>query len=89
MLIKGLNHLAFITDDMTKTGRFYRNLLSMTLQAGIGHDGYRHYFFQMGTGRAAFFEYARASPMRRGKSHDEPTREPIGFDDVSFAVESK
>ena len=33
MLIKGLNHLAFITDDMTKTVRFYRNLLSMTLQA--------------------------------------------------------
>jgi len=47
MLIKGLNHLAFITDDMTKTVRFYRDLLGMTLQAGIGHEGYRHYFFQM------------------------------------------
>ena len=70
MLIKGLNHLAFITDDMTKTVRFYRDLLGMTLQA-------------------AFFEYAGASPMRRGESHDEPTREPIGFDHVSFAVESK
>lgn len=78
MLIKGLNHLAFITDDMTKTVRFYRDLLGMTLQAGIGHDGYRHYFFQMGTGQVAFFEYAGASPMRRGKSHGELTREPIG-----------
>jgi len=89
MLIKGLNHLALITDDMTKTVRFYRDLLGMTLQAGIRHDGYRHYFFQMGTGQVAFFEYAGASPMRRGKSHGEPTREPIGFDHVSFTVESK
>ena len=89
MLIKGLNHLAFITDDMTKTVRFYRDLLGMTLQAGIGHDGYRHYFFQMGVGQVAFFEYAGASLMRRGKSHGEPTREPIGFDHVSFTVESK
>ena len=89
MLIKGLNHLALITDDMTKTVRFYRDLLGMTLQTGIGHDGYRHYFFQMGTGQVAFFEYAGASPMRRGKSHGEPTREPIGFDHVSFTVESK
>lgn len=69
MLIKGLNHLAFITDDMTKTLRFCRDLLEMTLQAGTGHDGYRYYFFQMGVVQFAFFEYAGASPMRRGKSH--------------------
>ncbi len=89
MLIKGLNHLAFITDDMTKTVRFYRDLLGMTLQAGIGHQGYRHYFFQMGTGQVAFFEYAGASPMRRQKFHGEMTREPIGFDHVSFTLETK
>ena len=53
MLIKGLNHLALITDDMTKTVRFYRDLLGMTLKAGIGHEGYRHYFFQMGTGQVS------------------------------------
>ena len=56
MLIRGLNHLAFITDDMTKTVRFYRDLLGMTLQAGVGHQGYRHYFFQIGKGQVAFFE---------------------------------
>lgn len=89
MLIKGLNHLAFITDDMTKTVRFYRDLLGMTLQAGVGHDGYRHYFFQMGTGQVAFFEYDGASPMKRGKFHGERTSEPIGFDHVSFTVESR
>ncbi len=88
-MIKGLNHLAFITDDMTKTVRFYRDLLGMTLQAGVGHQGYRHYFFQMGTGQVAFFEYAGASPMRRGKFHGEMTREPVAFDHVSFTVETK
>ena len=31
VLIKGLNHLAFITGDMTKAVRFYRDLLGMTL----------------------------------------------------------
>ncbi len=42
MLIRGINHLAFITDDMPKTIRFYRDLLGLELVAGIGHDGYRH-----------------------------------------------
>ena len=74
---------------MTKTVRFYRDLLGMTLQAGVGHQGYRHYFFQMGTGQVAFFEYAGASPMRRDKFHGEMTREPVGFDHVSFTVETK
>ena len=89
MLIQGLNHLAFITDDMTKTVRFYRDLLGMKLQAGVGHDGFRHYFFQMGTGQVAFFEYEGASPMKKDKFHGERTSEPIGFDHVSFTVESK
>ena len=89
MRIKGLNHLAFITDDMTKTARYYRDLLGMELCAGVGHVGYRHYFFQMGTGQIAFFEYEGASPMRRDKFHGEPTSAPLGFDHVSFTVESK
>ena len=89
MLIKGINHLAFITDDMNKTIRFYRDLLGLELEAGIGHDGYRHYFFAMETGQIAFFEYDIARPMKRGKFHGAPTDEPIGFDHVSFTVESK
>ena len=35
--LTGINHLAFITDDMVKTIRFYRDLLGMELTAGIGH----------------------------------------------------
>ena len=46
MLVKGLNHLAFITSDMEATIRFYRDLLEMDLISGIGHDGFRHYFFK-------------------------------------------
>ena len=50
MSLQGINHLAFITDDMVTTIRFYRDLLGMKLSAGIGHDGYRHYFFQLADG---------------------------------------
>ncbi|MDP6707203.1 MAG: VOC family protein, partial [Alphaproteobacteria bacterium] len=88
MLLKGINHLAFITDDMEKTIRFYRDLLGMELVAGIGHDGYRHYFFRAGDTQVAFFEYAGASPMRL-KFHGAKTSEPLGFDHVSFTVESR
>ena len=89
MLIQGINHLAFITNDMPKTIRFYRDLLGLELKAGIGHDGYRHYFFQMGNGQVAFFEYDIAQPMRSGKFHGTSTDEPVGFDHVAFTVESK
>lgn len=88
MLLTGINHLAFITDDMEKTIRFYRDLLGMELHAGIGHDGYRHYFFRCGNTQVAFFEYAGASPMQR-KPHGSPTRLPLGFDHVSFTVASR
>jgi hypothetical protein len=36
----------------------------------------------------AFFEYAGASKMRQ-KFHGSPTQEPLGFDHVSFTVESR
>ena len=90
MTLQGINHLAFITDDMVTTIRFYRDLLGMKLSAGIGHDGYRHYFFQLGDGRThiAFFEYDGASVMKR-KFPGNRTSEPLGFDHVSFTVESK
>lgn len=88
-MIKGINHLAFITGDMEKTIRFYRDLLGLKLVSGIGHDGYRHYFFAMEEGQIAFFEYEEARPMERKKFHGSPTSDPIGFDHVSFTLESK
>ena len=60
----------------------------MELNAGIGHDGYRHYFFRFGDARVAFFEYEGASPMER-KFHGSPTTAPLGFDHVSLTVGSR
>lgn len=90
MQLKGINHLAFITKDMEKTIRFYRDLLGLELEAGIGHEGYRHYFFLLGDGatQIAFFEYEGASPMER-KFPGDRTDKPLGFDHVSLTVDSK
>jgi len=90
MSLQGINHLAFITDDMVTTIRFYRDLLGLKLSAGIGHDGYRHYFFQLadGTTHVAFFEYEGATIMNR-KFPGDRTNLPLGFDHVSFTVESR
>lgn len=86
--LTGINHLAFITPDMTATIRFYRDLLGMELHSGIGHDGFRHYFFRCGNTQVAFFEYDGASPMHH-KFHGSPTGLPLGFDHVSFTVDSR
>jgi catechol 2,3-dioxygenase-like lactoylglutathione lyase family enzyme len=62
----------------------------MQLTAGIGHDGYRHYFFRMGdqASHVAFFEYEGAQPMNP-KFPGNKTTEPVGFDHVSFTVDSR
>lgn len=88
MALTGINHLAFITEDMEGTIRFYRDLLGMRLEAGIGHPGFRHYFFQCGNAQVAFFQYAGAAKMQP-KPHGQPTRLPLGFDHVSFTVGSR
>ena len=90
MNLQGINHLAFITSDMVKTIRFYRDLLNLKLSTGIGHDGYRHYFFQFpdGVTHVAFFEYDGASAMNK-KFPGDRTQLPLGFDHVSFTVDSR
>ena len=90
MNLSGINHLAFITSDMVKTIRFYRDLLNLKLSAGIGHDGYRHYFFQFpdAVTHVAFFEYEGATAMQK-KFPGDRTSLPLGFDHVSFTVSSK
>ena len=62
MAISGINHLAFITHDLEATIRFYRDLLGMTLEAGVGHGGFRHYFFRAGEAQVAFFAYQEPLP---------------------------
>lgn len=87
MIFSGINHLAFITPDMDATIRFYRDLLELELVAGIGHDGYRHYFFRLGNTQVAFFQYEGASKAER-KFPGNRTERPVGFDHVSFTVGS-
>src|SRR3990172_402857 len=61
----------------------------MRLAAGVGHDGFRHYFFELGDGFMAFFSYEGARPMKYDKFHGPPTTEPIGFDHIAYTVDSK
>jgi catechol 2,3-dioxygenase-like lactoylglutathione lyase family enzyme len=84
----GINHLAMVTKDMDMTVRFWRDLLRMRLVAGLGHPGYRHYFFEITDhDMIAFFEWpdVKKSPL---KDHGVPVKGPFGFDHVSFEVES-
>jgi catechol 2,3-dioxygenase-like lactoylglutathione lyase family enzyme len=85
----GINHLAMVTGDMDKTIRFWRDLLGMRLVAGLGHSGYRHYFFQISdTDLIAFFEWPSVEPVPH-KQHGRPVSGPFIFDHVSFGVSSE
>ncbi len=85
--LRAINHLAFITPDLNMTIRFWRDLMELPLVAGIGHDGFRHYFLQLGPNQIAFFEYEGAEVMERKFAGDR-TGKPLGFDHVSFTVDT-
>lgn len=86
---KGINHLAMVTSDMDGTIRFWRDLLGMRLVAGLGHPGYRHYFFEISPDHMiAFFEWPGVQPPAE-KDHGAPVKGPVVFDHVSFGVESQ
>lgn len=85
----GVNHLAMATGDMDKTIRYWRDLLGMRLVAGLGHPGYRHYFFEISTtDLIAFFEWPGVEPIP-DKDHGRPVTGPCVFDHVSLGVESE
>ena len=84
----GVNHLAFVTGDMDKTVRFWRDLLGMRLVATIGEHGFRHYFFELSEAdTVAFFEWDGAEPVPE-KRHGVAFRGPIAFDHVALGLES-
>lgn len=72
--LKGIDHLAFVTDDMMGTIRFYTDVLGMQLvhvrrvpyapdRGQPPYDNCRHYFFDMGNDSLlAFFEYPKDAP---------------------------
>ncbi|MDO9084518.1 MAG: VOC family protein [Humidesulfovibrio sp.] len=88
MRFTGINHLALATGDMDRTIRYWRDLLGLRLVAGLGHPGYRHYFFEL-TDRdmIAFFEWPGVLPGP-DKDHGAPVRGPFTFDHISLGVES-
>jgi len=84
----GINHLAMVTDDMDTTIRFWRDLLGMRLVAGLGHPGYRHYFFEISEhDMIAFFEWPHVEKIQE-KDHGAPVKGSLAFDHVSFEVAS-
>jgi catechol 2,3-dioxygenase-like lactoylglutathione lyase family enzyme len=84
----GINHLALVTGDMDATIAFWRDLLGLPLVGGLGHPGYRHYFFALSEhDMIAFFEWPKARKLPP-KDHGVPVEGPVGFDHVSMAVAS-
>ena len=82
---RGVNHLALITGDMDATVRFYHGVLGARLVATIGTPHFRHYFFEIGSGRTvAFFEYADARPATFAKPAGVPDPRAIQFDHLSL-----
>ena len=82
----GINHLALVTGDMDATIAFWRDLLGLSLVAGLGRPGNRHYFFALSEhDMIAFFEWPGVSKLPP-KDHGVPVRGPVGFDHVSMAV---
>jgi catechol 2,3-dioxygenase-like lactoylglutathione lyase family enzyme len=83
----GINHLAMVTGNMDATIRFWRDLLGMRLVAGLGREGYRHYFFEISAhDMIAFFEWPDVEKIEL-KDHGVPFKGPAAFDHVSFEVE--
>jgi catechol 2,3-dioxygenase-like lactoylglutathione lyase family enzyme len=86
MRFTGINHLALATGDMDATIRYWRDLLGLRLVAGLGHPGYRHYFFELSEqDMIAFFEWPGVTPGP-DKDHGAPVRGPFTFDHLSLGL---
>jgi catechol 2,3-dioxygenase-like lactoylglutathione lyase family enzyme len=82
---RGINHLALVTTDMDATVRFYVGVLGARLVATIGTPGFRHYFFEIGTGNTlAFFEYRDVELEEFAKPAGVPDPRAIQFDHLSL-----
>ena len=89
--LRGIDHLAFVTDDLPLTMEFYTRVLQMQLvhvrrvpfeqdRGQPPYDNLRHYFFDMGHDQLlAFFEYPK------GLEKQDRDR-PGGMQHVAFHV---
>ena len=90
--IRGIDHLAFVTDDLPATMDFYTRVLRMQLvhvrrvpfeqdRGQPPYDNLRHYFFDMGHDQLlAFFEYPKGL-QRQNRDL------PGGMQHIAFHVE--
>lgn len=87
---KGIHHPAFITNDLDKTIRFWRDLLGLKLVYATGAAGDRQAFFSVdGKGTfVVFFEWPDILPVGF-RRHGEPRKGEHVFDHLSIAVSSE
>ena len=81
---RGVNHLALVTNDMDATVRFWHGVLGAELVATIGNSSFRHYFFDIGVGTVAFFEYQGHPVETFAKTSGIPDPRAIQFDHLSL-----
>ena len=82
----GIHHLALATGDLDATIRFWRDLLGMRLVAGVGHPGFRQYFFEVSAGDLiGFFEWPEVEPLAE-RDHGSPQKGKVCFDHVAIGV---
>jgi catechol 2,3-dioxygenase-like lactoylglutathione lyase family enzyme len=73
---------------MAATIRFWRDLIGLRLIVGLGHSGYRHYFFEITDhDMIAFFEWSDVEKISE-KDHGVPVKGPFAFDHLSLEVQS-
>lgn len=83
---KGINHIAFATNDMDKTIRFWRDLLGLRLIAGHGGPGHRQYFFMIAEKcYISFFEWPDVKPVD-DKDPGRPYKGPLSFDHICISI---
>lgn len=85
----GIHHLAFATQNMNKTIRFWRDLLEMPLVYSFGKPGYRQYFFEISQhDLIAFFEWPDVNKVAY-RRHGTPVKGPFVFDHIAIGVVSE
>jgi len=83
---RAVNHIAFATNDLDVTIRFWRDLLGMRLIAGISEPGSKQYFFEIAENMMiSFFEWPDVKPVA-DKDPGSPVKGPFSFDHVCIEV---
>ena len=83
---RAVNHIAFATNNMDITIRFWRDLLGMRLIAGMSAPGSRQYFFEIAENvMISFFEWPGVEPVA-DKDPGRPVKGPFSFDHICIEV---